>query len=398
MRIFTGTPCNFDGTEDFFARDSGLTARGFERIGVESASITLGPPKPGDLPMMRRASRAELESPDWWRALGLDGLVFYTWGHAQYRHMVRAAMTAGIPVAQVADQQGFISPLADWPAHVSAEEAHYWHHPRWRRVARTLLKLPYSTTLRIPFRDLPAAKAIAASDLFLTATPSATARYKRFMRRVGMADSARRIHFAPIPVNFHFRHDPSVSKEQEVIAVGRWDSVQKRTPLLTKTIAAALKKRPGIRFRIFGRVTEELEAWHGSLPESHRTNVHLEGLVSNTELVKAYQSARCMLVSSAYEGCHNASAEALCCGASVVACRSPFLGALEWHTGSASGTLAASPSAEDLSQALLDELAQWDLGNRDAGRISREWTAIMHPDRVAIRILELFDLPAPSAL
>jgi glycosyltransferase involved in cell wall biosynthesis len=397
MRIFTGTPCNFDGTQDFFARDSGLTARGFNRIGVESGSITLGPPKPGDLSLMRRASRTELESPDWWGSLALDGLVFYTWGNPLYRRMVLAAMTAGIPVAQVADQQGFISPLADWHAHLTAEKAHYWHHPRWKQIVRTILKLPYTAGARIFLRDLPNARMIATSNLFLTATPSATLRYQRFLRRAGYSRSTAHVQFCPIPVNFHFLHDPHVGKAEEVIAVGRWDSVQKRTPLLMRTIALSLAQRPSILFRIFGRATDELNAWHASLPESLRNQVRLEGLVPNNELVAGYQSARCMLVSAAYEGCHNASAEALCCGTTVVACRSPFLGALEWHAGSSSGTLADSPTAEALSAALLNELAAWDAGRRDPVRISTEWTATMHPDRVAERILELFKQLDPSA-
>jgi glycosyltransferase involved in cell wall biosynthesis len=367
-----------------------MTACGFNAIGVESRSITLGPAKENDLPLMTRASWDELEDSDWWRALDLDAFVFYTWGHPKYRGMVKAVMDAGIPVAQVADQQGFISPLADWSAHLKAEGAHYWHQPRWKQIARTMLKLPYTAGARILLRDFPYAKMIAASDLFLTATPSAAQRYQRFLRRTGHSKKTGQVQFCPIPVNFHFRHDPQVEKADEVIAVGRWDSIQKRTPLLTMTIERTLRRRPSSRFRIFGRITEDLETWRSRLPEAHQAQVTLEGMVSNLELVKGYQPARCMLVSAAYEGCHNASAEALCCGTTVVACRSPFLGALEWHASSDSGTLAESSSAESLSDALINELAAWDHGIRDPARISREWTEIMHPDRVAARILTLF--------
>jgi hypothetical protein len=389
MRIYTGTPCNFDGTADFFDRDSGLTVRGFREIGVESRSITLGPAKPGDLPLMTRASREELESPDWWRTLKLDAFIFYTWGNSQYRPMVEAAMMAGIPVAQVADQQGFVSPLADWPAHLKAETAHHWHQPRWKRLARTMLKLPYSCTARILIRDLPAARSIAASDLFLAATPSAAIRYRRFLTRAGRGTAAQRVHFSPIPVNSHFHHDPAVVKAVEVIAVGRWDSIQKRTPLLIQTISMSLLHYPKLVFRIFGRVTDELATWHRELPTACREQVILEGIVSNPELVKAYQSARCMLVSAAYEGCHNSSAEALCCGTTVVACRSPFLGALEWHAGAGSGRLADAATPECLSAALLDELAAWDAGQRDPASISNAWSKVMHPNRVAEHLISL---------
>jgi hypothetical protein len=102
-----------------------------------------------------------------------------------------------------------------------------------------------------------------------------------------------------------------------------------------------------------------------------------------------------MLVSSAYEGCHNASAEAVCSGASVVACRSPFLGAIEWHASKQSGRLSGAATAEELSRTLLAELAAWESGARDPRAISRAWTWELHPDRVAARILELFGQTPP---
>jgi hypothetical protein len=97
-----------------------------------------------------------------------------------------------------------------------------------------------------------------------------------------------------------------------------------------------------------------------------------------------------MLVSAAFEGCHNSSAEALCCGASVVACRSPFLGALEWHASKSSGRLARKATGPDLAAALLEELSAWDQGERDAKAISKAWTEEMLPDRVAHKIVDIF--------
>ena len=188
-----------------------------------------------------------------------------------------------------------------------------------------------------------------------------------------------------------------MEKQDEVVAVGRWDSLQKRTPLLTATISKALAMRPSSRFRIFGRITPELESWHRQLPTTIRSQVVLEGLVSNAELATAYQRARVMLVSAAYEGCHNSSAEAVCSGASVVACRSPFLGALEWHASKNSGRLAERATPESLAQALLDELAAWDRGEREPLAISEAWTRELHPDRVATRILEIFGESPPAA-
>lgn len=397
MKWFTGTPRNFEGTQTFFDRDSGLTMRGFAALGVETGAITLGPARADDFPEMTRATRAELESPAWWTALRLDGLVFYTWGQPRYLNMVRAARMAGIRVAQVTDTQGIMSPVSDWKSHLLAETAHYWHEPRWKQWCRTLAKAPYTHTLRLLQRDLPLARAIAAGDLFLTATPTAAARFKKFVGILQGEEASAKIRLVPIPVNFHFRFGATDHKQNEVIAVGRWDSLQKRTPLLLKTISLALHRNPEITFTVFGQASPEMEAWHRNLTTRHRAKVKLEGMVSNVTLAEAYRRAKVMLVSAAYEGCHNASAEAICSGASVVGCRSPFLGAIDWHTSKNSGRLAARATPEALARALHDELVAWDQGTRDPAAISHAWSQELHPDRVAARILNLFGETAPSS-
>jgi len=393
MKWFTGTPCNFEGTQTFFDRDSGLTMRGLAALGVETGSITLGPARADDFPEMTRASHSELENPAWWASLRLDGLVFYTWGQPRYANMVRAARKAGILVAQVTDAQGIMSPLADWSAHVRAESAYCWQEPKWKRLLRGVCKILYSHTIRVFTRDLAVVRAICSSDRFFCVTPNAEKRFRKLVSRLGDSKAAERIHFVPLPVNFHFCYDRSIPKTNDVVAVGRWDSYQKRTPLLMECITKFLDSREDVRFRIFGTTTPELNTWHARLPLAKRNCVILEGLVPNDQLVAPFQSAKVILVSSAYESFHIASAEAICCGASVVACRSPFLDPIEWQASRNSGRLADRATGESLAQALLDELTAWDRGDRDPIAISATWTHELHPDHVAARILELCQVP-----
>lgn len=395
MRWFTGTPCNFIGGEAFFCRESGLTSRGFEALGIESGAIILGPARPEQLTTITRGTWEQLQNQEWWASLQLDGLVFYTWGNPKYQAMVKAAMGAGIRVAQVTDTQGIMSPVSDLAAHIQAEHAHYWHEPTWKRILRTLAKLPFTLTARVAFRDLRYAQMISCSDFFFAATPRAAERYEKFVRRLRGSEAAKRVRFVPIPVNFHFNYSTDYPKLEEVVAVGRWDNLQKRTPLLMGTISQALRHRPSIKFRIFGQTTQELKAWHLQLPSNLRDQVVLEGIVPNSELAVAYQRARIMLVSAAYEGCHNSSAEAVCSGATIVAVRSPFLGALEWHAGKKSGRLAERATPESLAQTLLDEMATWDQGERDPVAICEAWTRELHPDRVATKILNIFGETLP---
>jgi len=390
-RWYTGTPCNFKGNDSFFSRDSGLTSRGFEMIGIESRSVTLGPAKPDDLPAMIRATWEDLTSPKWWRSLGINGIVFYTWGNPKYRRMVEAAKTAGIQIAQVADQQGIISPIADWKAHLKAESNYNWHRNKAAQYARFIPKIIYSHTLRLLFRDRAIARTIASSDLFFCATPNAEKRYRNLTRWFQGQDAANRIHFVPLPVNSNFRYSKETPKENEVVAVGRWESHQKRLGLLLGTINETFHSRNDIRFRIFGTVIPELLSWHESLPKAYQNLVTLEGVVPNVQLTTHYQKAKVILVASAFESFHIASAEAICCGASVVACRSPFLDSLEWQASKKSGRLAEQATPISLAETLLSELDAWDQGERDPVQISRDWTEILHPDKVAAKILKEFD-------
>jgi glycosyltransferase involved in cell wall biosynthesis len=395
MRIFTGSPYPYVGTETFFDNNVGLLSSGFQALGIESEAITLEPARPGDFTAMRRASWKQMEDPHWWKDLNLDGLVFINWGNWRFQRMVAAAMKAGIHVAQMTDTQGIQSPVSDWRAHLQAEGAHYWYEPRWKQISRTLAKLPITLTARIAYRDWRDAKTIASSDYFLAPTPRAAERYRNLTRRLQGANAARRIRFVPFPVNFHFNYSPEISKIEEVVAVGRWDSSQKRTPLLMATISNALALRPTIKFRIFGKISPELRSWHLKLENPLREQVSLEGNVASYSLAAAYQRARVILVSSAYEGCHNASAEAICCGATVVGCRSPFLGVLEWHAGKSSGRLAEQATPESLSHALFEELDSWNHGERDPASISQAWTQELRADRVAAQILKLFSELSP---
>jgi hypothetical protein len=390
MRIYTGSPKNFMGTQMFFDRDSGLTSRGLEAIGISSKTVTLLPAKPDDLPQLMRASWEQFHDVEWWKSQNLDGLVLYTWGKTKFRKVLVAAMAAGIKVAQVTDTQGIFSPVADFTAHLQSEQAHYWHEPALKRIFRTICKLPLSCTIRIFGRDRARARAIATSDFFFAPTPRSAQRYQILLRKLVGKDAAQKVHFVPVPVNFHFIYDSSIAKQDEVVAVGRWNSIQKRTPLLMSSITHALSRRSTTTYRIFGKTTPELKKWHQSLSPVDRSRVLLEGMVPNSELAQAYQRARVMLVSAAFEGCHNSSAEALCCGATVVACRSPFLGALEWHASKSSGRLARKATGSALAEALLDELSAWDQGERDPKAISQAWTEEMLPDRVARKIVDIF--------
>jgi glycosyltransferase involved in cell wall biosynthesis len=397
MRWFTCTPRNFPGDQGFFDRESGLLSRGFQALGVESRAVVLGPAMEGDLPQMIRATAEELSSADWWRGHKLDGVVFYCWGEPEFQPIADAIVAAGIRLASVSDTHGVCSPLADAHGHFISAWHHQWQDPFLKKLVRTVLRVPYFYTAGIIRYDVPRARMIDTGDFFLGATPESAARYRRLVSILRGGEAAAKVRFLPVPVSFHFAYDPAGAKQDEVVAVGRWDDrSQKRPALLMEVFERTAARRKETRFRIFGRTPGFMTVWHAGLPEEIRSRIVLEGIQPHDVIAAAYQRARTMFVSAAYEGCHNASAEAVCSGCTVVGASSPFLSAIKWHASHDSGTLAEDASPAALAGALCAELEIWDRKERDPGQISRSWCSEMHPEKVAAAILALFGLKAPE--
>jgi len=396
MNLFTCTPQHFVGNQAFMDRDSGLLCRGFEALGFRSRAVQLGPPASDDDPFVLRAEAGQMTSSAWWKDTGADGVVLFSYGSPVYQNIATAIVDAGLKLVQMTDTHGVISPWADASAHLRIQWHYHWNLSRLQRLGRVVASMSSSYLWQALIRDPRRVRMMMTGDFFCGATPDSTSRYHRMIRRLGGNKAAANVRHMPIPANAHFCWEPGTTKSDEVVAVGRWDSVQKRTPLLLETIQYAAGKRSGTTFGIYGEITPEIERWHSALPMIERNRISLHGKVTNAALVEAYSRARVMLVSAAYEGCHIASAEALCCGASIVGCRSPFLCSIQWHIGHHSGRLAEKATGAALGEALLLELAAWDAGHRDPAAISRYWTRELHPDRVAARILELFGETPPQ--
>ncbi len=134
-----------------------------------------------------------------------------------------------------------------------------------------------------------------------------------------------------------------------------------------------------------------MEAWHRGLGPEVRERVTLHGRKLPGEVVGLFDVAQVSYCPSAFESFHIASAEALCCGCSVVGGRSVSLASFEWFTGEGDGRLAASDDAEGHAGAILDELTAWSAGERDPGIISQRWSSRLHAPRVAEQVLGLFE-------
>ena len=180
------------------------------------------------------------------------------------------------------------------------------------------------------------------------------------------------------------------NKENVILAVGRWnDERQKRSRFLMLSLECLYKGGCSAETKIFGSITDEMRDWHRSLAEDVAEKIRLEGYLENSLLHQEFCKAKIILCPSRYEGSHIVSAEALCCGVSVVVTNLPkTLRTPHWYTTKNSGRVSAVDSPESFAEAVRKELQAWDAGERNPVDISDAWQPYFHVDKVMNQIFK----------
>ncbi|MDO5450264.1 MAG: glycosyltransferase [Akkermansia sp.] len=368
-RIYTCTPVAFHGNASFFTRDTGLICHSLQEAGIESRPVMPLPAHADDLPgEVLRVPPARLRSAAWWRSLGLDGVVLYSWGDPRYTAVAAAIKRAGIRLV----------------IHYDANcELHEHLQRPGGALKRLVNRLKDAAVNRLRARHLAYADAITC--------PPPVAQAFRTDPYYGRHIAARCVDM-PCPVSGVFRLRGEVPRERLMVAVGRWDDVrQKRPEMLTAALDAYYAATPPqlrCQTEIYGTATDFLRAWHAALPADVQACVSLQGRADQAQLACTFNRARCIICPSLFEGSHNVSAEALCCGCAVVcACQPVLLCTVMWYTTQDSGTIAAADTPAALAAAMAAENAAWDAGLRHPQQIAATWQARCYPTRILPRLL-----------
>lgn len=387
MRAATCTPVDFAGNSQFFGRDSGLLCRGFEAAGHDAFVIMPGETRADDEKGIVRGSTRDLSNSTWWRSQSLDLVVFYAWGDPRFRAVAEAIRSAGIPLVQSLDTAGLITPygnLNEW----------------WQSLTGMLLgSQPLNSRIRLIVRSLrdfaphvfetKRLAMIDCSDSVAVVSEPAAHSVANYARSLGYPQVADKVIVAPHPISplmvASARH-----KAGKILVVGRWlaeDRHQKDPELTMAVLGKFLHRHPSWLAEIVGRGTTGLKALSSSWEESSKSRLTLTDAIPRQELVARYQESRILLCCSRYESFHISSAEALCCGCSVVVADHPLLASTGWFTTRNSGTLAKDRTLDFLSIALDEEVEAWETGKRDAERIATTWGSELHAHHVASGIL-----------
>ncbi len=350
----------FHANDGFFIRDTGLISNTLRSMGVESKCIMPLPFYEDDqTEHLIRTEYKNLKSAAWWKSLGIDALVLYSWGAPRYLPIARAVHKAGIKLVIHMDTSG------DFEG--------------WQWPSLSLLKKAYKY-LKLQIQDILRSKHLRYADIITAGEPVLTHISKR--RYFGRWVEERGFPMSN-PISSHCKYNGE-EKKDVILCIGRWnDKTQKRPEMMMQAISAYYQQGGEANTKIIGSITEDIEKWYSSLSDNIAKRVLLIGYLPNSKLIDEYKTAKIVLCPSRHEGSHIVSAEALCCGCSVVASNLPApLRIVHWYTTKDSGTISTEDTPESLAQAIFDEVNAWSQGKRRPQAIASAWQPYFHVDKV----------------
>lgn len=307
-----------------------------------------------------RTEYSNLESVEWWKSLGIEALVLYSWGAPRYRRIARAVRKAGIRILVHLDMGVNLHGVRD------GSLIGYL-----RDVIVNVLRSQH----------LSYAHAITASAPVINLMRNSFYYGERI---------ASKMYDFSTPVASHFC-ESSEEKEYKVICVGRWTDEEidavKRPEFCIRTAQELVRLDSDVRVEIYGRTGRTIENIFEST-EIGKSRIELKGYVHNQDLPAIYQRSMVLFCPSRSEGTHIASAEALCCGCSIAVPPRRQLGILHWYTSRDSGTIASEDTPESLAAAILNELRSWREGRRSSSCIAASWQKSFHVNKVFNKIFE----------
>lgn len=390
LKWLTCTPKRFVGDETFFARDSGLLSEGFRAIGCDTESIMLGPARDDDDLRCNRATIEELEDYRYWQSQDADGVVLYAWGMPRYTPIARAINKSGLKLVVHMDTGGLLSPRVEGIVNTRILFCRHWQEKGYF-LGSGIAVASWLRGMIPSLRDLPRIEHLEYAHVVGTVSPIAVGRIKNFLNYYDRDDIAQRVHLIEHPISHHMVY--SGEKKQKLIcAVGRWSKTDavKRPKLLVDCLRSVLGKFPDYSAAIIGHYDHDFKELVDKLPEEITKRIKLYGQLSSKETGEVFCRSRVSLCTSLSESFHIASAEALCCGCSVVSCNSPYLPSFDYFVTKSSGTLADNETSRSLSRALIRELNCWENNKRNPEALSCYWTSRLHAANVAKMVLNSF--------
>jgi len=388
MRIFTFTPADFHPFP--YSRDSGLTARGLQALGVESKVVLFGARRSDDDPDTIRITWDQACSADWWRQWQLDAVVSYSWAQPRHAPLLRAMRAADLRIFLRLDcGEALLTPRIEPGAYLRRTFNGYRDLGHTALVAALAALAKTAVNLSPSYYLKPLMDYFALADALGVESPLGAERLVQAIGIAGRRELIERVHTIGHPVADYMRY-AGEPKAKQIIAVGRWESFVKNAPLLLASLGQVLTQRPDYTAVICGSGAERLHLLARRLAPEVQGRIQILGPVANEALPAHHGRSQLMVVSSRWESFNIAAAEALCCGCSIVGPHR--IGSMRWFAADDCGTTAATYDLPGLTAALLREIKAWEEGRRKPERISALWRERVAAPSVARQIVQVLQL------
>jgi glycosyltransferase involved in cell wall biosynthesis len=371
---------------NFWVRDGGLVIRGMRMLGVDARFIALGQPgERNDVPLIT-CTLEQMREAAWWKQWKAETVLLTSWALPRYEPIARAIKDAGSKLILVLDTEGLVSPHV-WPwryllqKYSTQRDAGKWCPAGWAllKTAAACFRRHHAATIRH----------LEHSDLIVLPSPLAQQRYSRFLLAMNRGDLTGRLRWAPYAVVKEMTCEPSIPRKNVIIAVSRWQTHQKNTPLLVRVLERVLSEQPRYSARVIGGGSEVVQNLTQHWKADCRARLDIVGRVDHAKLPAFYRESQVFLCTSRQESFLIAAGEALCCGCSVVG--DARIASMPCFAGMSSGTTSCDSSVDNLRDALTAEINAWQSGQRDPVQISQAWQARLHTDHVAETFLKLLE-------
>ena len=396
-RILFAIPLPYGPDWGFWTRDSGLVVLTLRDMGYDawlvalgdSTTVTTGHPI---LPV----SPETMKSADWWRAQKPDAVVLNTWSAPRYDAIRTAALAATPRVVERLDTSGARSArLFPGPYFIR-----YWgdYAERLPAAVRWLAPLPAAahTALLYSFpalMDIPMVTTMNRLPAVIVESPLAAVRIEQTFQR--FSGTNHRVTMIPHPVNEATIHYNRTPKENRIITVGRWATVQKDFPMLQKVLKAFLLRHPDWQATVVGSGVPACDLVRDAGTEEWRQRITFHEKMTHDQLAIDYNRSKIYLMVSRFESFCIAAGEALCCGCSVVG--SDAVPSSYYFAETESGTVAATRTVKDFQKALDNEVERWKNGGRNPEAIATVSRRRMGSRAVAEATLALLKDVVPGA-
>lgn len=351
---------------------------GFRALGHEPVLVCARESAAGlEAPLHLADDASELRRPGFWRQVAADVAVVVSWHRMS--DVLEAIGEAGTRVAAIADSDGRVG-VRLFPAFALERLLAYGDGglDRARRFKYWLGRFLSELVSRSE-EEAEALRSTRASDVLALGHAEGLELFRRFLAHHGEAALASRLVEVPFTLGASF-FSCSVpeTKDDLVVAVGRWNDPQKNAPLLARALAFFFAERARTSVVIFGAGGEPFFAPLGD-------RVDYRGVARQEVVAETLARARSIVFSSRWEGCPHAATEALALGATVVGTPIPSLAS--WTRDGRFGRVARRPRARALARALIRELLAWDAGERHGPTIAGHWRPRLSPEGVCGALL-----------